>query len=264
MSAARGDSKSSLLERIEVRAQHAFEWIEGNRRLILLGLAGAIVVGLAGAGTYEWIDRRENASQEALAEVERSFAEEMAGDPRLADLPEPANADQARQAREKALAGFEAVRVEHSGSRAADFAWLRAAEMEVDLGQIDAATRRLAELDRHLDRSDPLRAIALRLAAYARDLKGEYLEAGAAYEEAAQVESYPDTSMLWLAAAQSFERAGAADRAVLAYQEVLTRDPELGEREGVLARVEFLEQASYRTGGAGAAEALGSREETPD
>jgi tetratricopeptide (TPR) repeat protein len=261
MTASRGPSKDSPLERFEARAQHVFDWIGAHPRQVLGGIGGAVLLGLLVTGIYEWNERRQDAAHEALAKVERRFAEEFAGDPRVAILPEPANADQARRAREDALAGFLAVADAHSGSRAADFAQLRAAEMEVDLGQLDAAEQRLLDLDLQLGRSDSLRAVALRLSAYVHDLRGDYLEAGEAYLAGAEIDAYPDSPMLWLAAAQSFERGGAADRAVLAYQAVLANDPELGEREGVLGRIELLESASYRgaaAGGEGAPEPVGT------
>jgi hypothetical protein len=163
MTASRGPSKDSPLERFEARAQHVFDWIGAHPRQVLGGIGGAVLLGLLVTGIYEWNERRQDAAHEALAKVERRFAEEFAGDPRVAILPEPANADQARRAREDALAGFLAVADAHSGSRAADFAQLRAAEMEVDLGQLDAAEQRLLDLDLQLGRSDSLRAVALRL-----------------------------------------------------------------------------------------------------
>jgi tetratricopeptide (TPR) repeat protein len=244
MTASQGKPKDSPLERFEARAQVVFDWIGEHPRQVLAGIGGAVLAGLLVTGVYEWIDRSENAAQEALAKVERRFAEELGGDPRLAILPEPANPDQARRAREQALAG--------------------AAEMEVDLGQLDAAEARLAELDQQLGESDPLRAIALRLTAYARQLEGQHVEAGAAYREGAEIETYPDSSSLWLAAAQSFERGGDTDRAMLAYQEVLASDPELGEREGVLGRMELLEQTRVLAGDEGALGGLGLEEPPPD
>lgn len=264
MTASQGKPKDSPLERFEARAQHVFDWIGSHPRQVLGGIGGAVLAGLVVTLAYEWIDRSENAAQEALAKVERRFTVELGGDPRLAILPEPANPDQARRAREEALAGFEAVAQAHSSSRAADFAQLRAAEMEVDLGQLDAAEARLGELDQQLGGSDPLRAIALRLTAYTRQLEGQHVEAGAAYQEGAEIDAYPDSSSLWLAAAQSFERGGATDRAMLAYQEVLASDPELGEREGVLGRIELLERTRVRDGDEGAPGGRGLEEQPPD
>ena len=264
MTASQEKRKESPLERFEARAQVVFDWIGSHPRQVLGGIGGAVLAGLLVTGAYEWIDRNENTAQEALAKVERRFGVQLGGDPRLAIPPEPANPDQARQAREEALAGFEAVADAHSSSRAADFAELRAAEMEVDLGQLDAAKARLAELEQDLGGSDPLRAIALRLTAYARQLEGQHVEAGAAYQEGAEIDAYPDSPALWLAAAQSFERGGATDRAMLAYQEVLANDPELGEREGVLGRIELLERTRLLDGDEGAPGGMGLEEQPPD
>jgi tetratricopeptide (TPR) repeat protein len=247
MTASGGRAPHSPLERFEVRAQHAFDWISAHPRQVLAALGGALLAGLVVAGLYEWTTRAEDAAQEALGRVERSFAEAFGGDRRLAILSEPANLEQARRAREVALAGFEGVEKDHPRSRAAEFARLRAAELEADLGQHDAALQRLTDLEESLDRDDPLRGVVLRLEAYVQYGRGEYLAAAEAYERGAETEAYPDTPMLWLGAAQTYERAGAPDRAILAYQQVLSGDPALAEQEAVLGRLLTLQ----RPGGGG-------------
>jgi tetratricopeptide (TPR) repeat protein len=234
----------SPLERFEARAERVFDWITHHPRHVLIGLGAAALVGLLGSGIYEWRDRAESSAQEALGKVERRFAESLGGDPRLVNPPEPANAEEARQSREQALAGFQSVVADHPRSRAADFAHLRAAEVEIDLGQLDASIARTDALAAALGTDDPIRALALRLLGYAHSQRGEFLEAGAAYARGAAVESYPDRGGLWLVAAASFERAGAPHRAIQAYQEVLAVDPDFGEREGVVDRLASLETRS--------------------
>jgi hypothetical protein len=228
-------------EGLERRFQQTLEWLSERPRHVMLVLAAALVIGLLSAGVYEWVKRREGNAQVALARVERAYSRAM-GDERSAIPVEPASAEQARHAREQALAGFELVEKEHAGSRAAQLAQVRAAEMEIDLGQLDAGLARLAALAGELDADDPLRAVALRLRAYANELAGNYVGAAEDYAAAAAVESYPGGALLWVAAGESFERGGATDRALDALRQGLSSDPVLAEQLQVVRRIEQLEQ----------------------
>jgi hypothetical protein len=228
-------------EGLERRFQQTLEWLSERPRHVMLVLAAALVIGLLSAGVYEWVKRREGNAQVALARVERAYSRAM-GDERSAIPVEPASAEQARHAREQALTGFELVEKEHAGSRAAQLAQVRAAEMEIDLGQLDAGLARLAALAGELDADDPLRAVALRLRAYANELAGNYVGAAEDYAAAAAVESYPGGALLWVAAGESFERGGATDRALDALRQGLSSDPVLAEQLQVVRRIEQLEQ----------------------
>jgi tetratricopeptide (TPR) repeat protein len=228
-------------EGFERRFQQGLEWLSERPRQVLMLLAGGLVVGVLIAGIYEWGKRREGSAQVALARVERTFARGM-GDERSAVPVEPANADQARRAREQALAGFELVVREHGGSRAAALAQVRAAEIEVDLGELDAGIARIAAAVSELETDDPLRAVALRLSGYAHELKGDSLGAAEDYAAAAAVESYPGRALLWVVAGESFERGGATDRALDALRQGLASDPVLAEQLRAVQRIEQLEQ----------------------
>ncbi|MFQ5696759.1 MAG: tetratricopeptide repeat protein [Myxococcota bacterium] len=244
MTASRRDSSEGTLDRIESAAEQVFSWIDDHRREVLGAIVVFIVVGLATAGAFEWMQRREDAAQLALSQVERTFARSMGGDPALVAPPEPANAAQARRARETALAGYQKVIQEHAGSRASQVAGLRAAAVEADLGQRDAAATRLRALVEQLDPDDALRALALTELGWVEELREDPRAAAESYAEAARVPGNPDPASDWLRAGRSYERAGARDQAVLAYQELLSADPELGERERVSDRISALEATS--------------------
>jgi tetratricopeptide (TPR) repeat protein len=221
----------------EARIQQAFEWIAAHPRQVIGTLAAILVVGGVAAGIWEWRSRGEAAAQEALERTQRSLAEKLGGDPRLTLIPEPANQDLARAAREAALAGLDAVATEHATTRAAAFARLRAAEVALDLGKRDDALTRLDALVGALAADDPLRAIALRLAGYIRVEQQDFAGAAESYAQAGGVASYPDQGAAWYDAGRNYERAGAFDRAADAYAKAVAADPELAEREGIVDRM---------------------------
>ncbi len=237
----RGDTEARA-RGFDATLEAGFNWVAEHARSLLTIVGLAVLVGAGIAVSYEVRNRGENEAQLELAQVETGFARAMGGSPdgALALVSEPANQEQARRGREEALARFEAVALDHRGTRAAPLASLRAAEMEVDLERWPDAERRLAELVAELGAEDMLRAVALRLMGFAQEQQGRFAEAGESYEQAAQVEAYPALGALWVAAGASLARAGATERAIAAFQQVLSVDPELAEREGIVERLSEL------------------------
>jgi tetratricopeptide (TPR) repeat protein len=253
------DPTAQKLEGFEARLQSGFEWISAHPREVLTALGAALLAGLLVAGAWEWSQRREALGHEALGNVERQFIQAMGGDLRGDPIPtEPANSEQARNAREQALAGFTAVIAEHSGSRAAELAAVRAAEMEIDLGRTLDAVRQLEARLVELAPDDPLRAVALRLLAYAHETLDQTAQAGEAYLQAAAVEAYPDRALMYFQAGERLERAGDARRAADAYQSGLRLDAVLGEQRRVVSRIELLEGRLAADGSAAGATPSGS------
>lgn len=220
-----------------------FSWAQENLREIGLGLLAFLVVAGIGAGIYEYRERSELAAIDRLAQIEERFAQAMGADLGAAVAPEPANTEQARKAREQALAELDALSSEAKESAAGRVAAVRAAEMEIDLGQVEAARARLAVALEGLGSNDPLRAVALRLDGYALEKLGDPLAAAESYEQAAQVKAYAARGLLWVAAAESFLAANAPGRAIRAYQEAVASSPELAEQLRILDRITGLEGA---------------------
>jgi tetratricopeptide (TPR) repeat protein len=236
----RHGATESPLEGFESRLQAGFEWLSDRPREVLGTLLALLVAGALGAAGYEWYQRGERSASEDLARADRSYAEAMGGDPWLIDIPEPANVERARSIREDALVLYEEVLAEHSGTRAASFAALRAAEMELDLGMYESAQTRLRALAVDLGDDDVLTGVALRLLAYMHAEAGRYLEAADTYAEAAGVPAYPDSGPVWLAAARNYERVAAWERAADAYDSALAADPAFAEQAGVIERMTSL------------------------
>ena len=219
-----------------------FERTREHARALAIGLGLVLVVGTVAAVLYDLARGKEEEAANALADIEAQFGAAM-GAPIGEPLPpEPANVEVARRAREAALEELELLIAEREGSRAAGIAAIRAAEMEIDLGRLEAASERLRLLSVGLDEDDPKRAIALRLAGYVLDEQGEPLAAAQSYERGAEVRTYPGRPMLLAAAAEAYERAGEYQKAIAAYQQSLSVAAERpGQSAGVLRRIEALE-----------------------
>ena len=203
----------------------------------MVGIGVALLIGGLVSGVAEWRSRQNDAAQTELAAIESRFTTAMGANPGEYFVPEPANADQAAKAREAALVEIDAFVTAHSGSDLAAIAVIKAAELEVDLGKLDAADTRLAALAGSLGPENPKRAIALRLRGYTLDQRGQTLAAAETYADAAKVQTYPARGVLWIEAGDCFARAKAPNRAVAAYREALATAPELSEQLHVVQRI---------------------------
>ncbi len=231
-----GDTETRL-EGFEARLQDGFAWANAHGAEIMVGIGVALLIGGLVAGVVEWRSRQSDAAATELAGIESRFTEAMGANPGEYYVPEPANADQAAKAREAALVELDAFVAAHSGSVPAAIATIKAAELEVDLGKLDAADQRLAALAGSLGPDDPKRAIALRLRGYTLDQRGQTLAAAETYADAAKVEAYPVRGVVWIEAGDCFARAKAPDRAIAAYREALAMAPELSEQLHVIQRI---------------------------
>jgi predicted negative regulator of RcsB-dependent stress response len=225
------------LEGFEARIQDAFAWANDHGRELMIGAGVVLLVGVVIAGVFEWRRRTLEREEGELARIEARFTAAMGANPGEYFVPEPANAEQAKKAREAAIGELDAFITAHAGRPLAALAGIKAAEFEVDLGRLDAADARLAKIVESLDPSDPRRAIALRLRGYALDQKGETLAAGEAYEAGAKIQAYLPRALLWISAGDCFARANAPERAIAAYREALAASPELSEQEQIVQRI---------------------------
>ncbi len=236
---SRGDTEARA-SGFDATLEAGFNWVLERLRWVLTLLGVVLVVGVGVAISHDRRTQGENDAQRALRQVEAGFSVAMGSPADEIWVAEPANPEQAQRGREEALARFEAVSLEHPGTRAALLADLRAAEMEVELERWPDAESRLTELVSELAEYDLLRAVVLRLLGYSQEQQGRFAEAGESYEQAALPGRYPAAGSVWLQAGASFARAGAIERSVGAYQKVLSTDPELAEQSGVVERLSEL------------------------
>ncbi len=236
---SRGDTEARA-SGFDATLEAGFDWVLERLRWVLTLLGVVLVVGAGVAISHDRRTQGENDAQLALRQVEAGFSVAMGSPADEIWVTEPANPEQAQRGREEALARFEAVSLEHPGTRAALLAELRAAEMEVELERWPDAETRLTELVSELEEQDLLRAVALRLLGYSQEQQGRFAEAGESYEQAVLPGLYPDAGSVWLRAGASFARGGATERAVGAYQKLLSLDPELAEQSGAIERLSEL------------------------
>ncbi len=227
-------------EGLEGRIEDVFEWATAHSRGVVIGIVSFLVIGGGIASAWELARRAAEDAQRQLAEVELAYNQAMGAGPRTVFPAEPANPDQGVRARESALAGFEAVGLEHEGSVAAELAGIRAAEIEIELGRVEAAEQRLQRFSDAVGLDTLPRGVALRLRGYALEEHGRFGAAGDAYGAAGGVAGYPDRPAVWLSAADNYARAGDSDRELAAYQQILDLDPEFADRNQVTERLDAL------------------------
>lgn len=228
------------LENFEATLEGGFEWLENNRRIV--GIAAVSVLALGGllAVAIEWSSRQEAGAQVRLSQIEKAYLEAMGAAPGQLEAPEPANADQATQARETALAGYDEVIAEYGSRTAGLLATLRAAELEIGLERSDAAVARLELVVDQAGADELLGATANRLLGFVYEELEQPAAAAGAYQAAASAEDYPGRETAWLAAAETYLRAGDNDAAVSAFRALKQVDAEYAAAIGADSRLEAL------------------------
>ena len=226
----------------EARLQDGFEWANAHGREIVIGIVAALIAGGVSAGVWEYRTRGRDGAAAELARIEAHFTQAMGSTSGEQLISEPANAEQAKKAREAGLAELDAFIVTQGSSDAAKLASLRAAEIDVDLGLLPDADKRLEALAASYDSADVRRAVALRLRGYVLDQSGNPLAAAEVYEAGARIDAYPPRVLLWIAAGDCLARAAQPERAIVAYRQALAASPEVAEQEGIIARI-GIEQA---------------------
>jgi tetratricopeptide (TPR) repeat protein len=244
MATRRHADTEAPLEGFEARIQSAFEWVGEHPREFLSAVGGLLLVGALVAIIYEVRVSQRDSAATALARIEDRFAESMGGTRAISLVPEPANPEQAQRSREAALVALDAYVEEYAGARPADFARLRAAEMEADLGRFPESEARLTALADDLDEDDPFRGVTLRFLGYVLEEQQRPAEAGEAYAAAAEIESYPDAAAVWVAAGEAFRRAGERSRAQFAYAQALSADPAYAVSQQIEDLLTLLEATS--------------------
>lgn len=221
--------------------ESVFDKLRENARTVAIALGLVLALSVIAALAYDSRRKAEDEAATMLVRIENQFAAAMGAPPGSALAPEPANPDLARRAREAALEQLQGLIEEHAGHDAARVASVRAAEMEVDLGRLDAASERLASLEADLDGDDPLLGVALRLHGYTLDQLGRGIEAAETLQRGAEVPTYAARALLFIEAGEAFERAGEPRRAITVYQQALSLAPDLGERARLPRRIATLD-----------------------
>lgn len=230
------------LEALQGRGDKLADWIGSNPTLIL-GTFGSVllisvVVGVVGAS-------QDEAAEEAatrLAVIQAEYRAAMGGTPDSYVVPEPANPETARAVRTEYAAAFGQMIEDHAGQPAAALAALDMGEIELALGDGDAA---LATWRQAADEAEGvLRSVLLVRVAGQLEDSGQPAEAAAAYEQAGAVASYALRHRALADAARCRADAGENDQAVALLQRLEAEAPGYAVPDHIAARLMEIRAAS--------------------
>lgn len=211
------------LEALQSRSDKLADWIGGNPTLIL-GTFGIVLLTAAIVGAVA--SAREGAAAEAadaLAKVQGDYRTAMGALPGSYEIPEPANPETARAVRAEYTAAFASVIEEHAGEPAAALAALDKGEIEIGLGDSEAALATWSEAAESA--VGALGAVLwVRIAGQYEDAKRPS-DAAAAYEKAAAVDAYALRHRALADAARCRADAGENEQAVALLQRLEAEAP---------------------------------------
>jgi tetratricopeptide (TPR) repeat protein len=219
------ESIAHTLDEIESRGDRISIWISENPIPILgTGLGILLLVGGLSLVVSMQESRLEDASA-ALGVVQAEYRQAMGASLDDVIVNEPANPETARRVREEYTVRFAEVAAEHAGTAGAALAGLEAGLLEQALGMPDEAVSTWQATVSELEPGDTIAALLeLRLAA-AFEADARWVEAGEAFERAADIESFPLGQTARAEAARCYAEAGEIIRALAAYDRVKNEDP---------------------------------------
>lgn len=237
------ESAAQTLNEIESTADRLGEWIAENPRLILGVALGIILV----AGAYALVtSSQETALEEAsaaLGRVQSDYRKAMGAAPDDLVVTAPANPETARRVRTEYVERFAEVVAAHPGTAGAALAGLEIGILDHDLGRPDEALAMWLETAQQVGSDSRIGAlIELRIAA-AYEAEERWLEAGEAFERAANVESFPMRHTARAEAARCYAEAGDVERALSTFERLQANDPDAFLPEHLNARLRELQAA---------------------
>jgi len=237
------ESIAHTLDEIQSFGDRLTDWISENPKIVL-GTVLAVLVAGAGYGLMSSVreSSREEASA-ALGAAQDEYRQAMGAQPGDVVVSEPANPETARQVREEYVERFRSVMEDHAGTTAAALAGLEVGVLEQELGQPEDALATWQEAAASLGPNDPVAALLELRVAAVHEAGGRWLEAGEAFERAADVASFPLRYTARADAARCYAEAGETERALAAFNRVKTEDPDAFLPEHLNARLMELQAA---------------------
>jgi predicted negative regulator of RcsB-dependent stress response len=229
---------SHTLGELQSRSDQAATWISDNPLLILAAMGAVLVLAAVWGLVSSAQQTAATDASIALAGVEREYRSAMGARQGQVDIPEPANPEAARSAREQAIQGYAGVISNHSGSVSAAVAALHRAGLQHDIGLDDDALGTLTAAVAEADSS--LQALLLSRIAGLHEAAGRFGEAADAHEQAAAIPSYPLRHSELGEAARCRALAGDADAAVALLQRLEAEAPNLQLAPHVSAQLKEL------------------------
>jgi hypothetical protein len=240
----RKDHPADTLEELESIGERLVQWVGANP-VIVLGVAGAILLGAASYGGYRaWSRSQANSGSAALATVQRDFAAAMGGKASDVEVPEPANPETAKTVRIEYADKFVALAKEWSGSPTGALALVQAGELFAKLGNADRALEIFQQAAAEAPAASPIRGVADSRVGHLLEQKGDFEAAAKAHESAAAVPGFPLRTQALADAARCWADAGKPDQALAIYQRLKSESPDLKLAPHVEARLQEIEARS--------------------
>lgn len=237
MSSKNTNSAAQTLAELEATGDRLAEWSSQHAAAILAVIASVLVIA-AGVGFYlQHRSEGRQAAADALALASSEYRQAMGAEPFGGPIAEPANAEIARETREKFTQRFASVAAEHSETTSGALAWLESGQLALELGRRDEAKANF-EKAREAAGEGAIAALAwIRLAGLAEDA-GQLAEAAQAYEAAAAIRAYPLRARALGEAARCWIGAGEKEKGLAAYQRLESEFPDHSGSPAIEALIE--------------------------
>jgi tetratricopeptide (TPR) repeat protein len=231
------ESIAHTLDELESRGDRLTSWILENPRIVL----GTGLVILVAGGAFGILRSQQEGSLEAataaLGAAQLEYRKAMGAPTDGVDVPEPANPETAKRVREEYAARFGEIAREHPGTAGGALAAMEAGTLLEQLGSVEDALATWSESVASLASDQTIRAlIELRIAG-AYEAQARWIEAGEAFERAADVTGYPLRQSARADAARCYAEGGEVERALAAFARVKSEDPDVFIPEHLNARL---------------------------
>jgi hypothetical protein len=239
------DQPADTLEELESIGERLAQWVGANPAIVL-GIAGAILLGAASYGGYRaWSHSQANAGSAALATLHSDFVAAMGGKVTDAEVPEPANPETAKTVRTEYTDKYLALAKEWSGSPTGALALLEAGRLFAQLGNNDRALEVFQQAAADVPAASPIRGVVDSRVGHLLETKGDFEAAAKAHEAAAAIPGFPLRVEALADAARCWAEAGKPDQALAIYRRLKSESPDLQLAPHVEARLAEIEARDF-------------------
>ena len=204
--------QSDVIEEIEGIAERAAQWIREHLFLTFGALAAVLAAAASLSAFVTYRVREAEAASDALDRVTQGYLQAMGADLGALVVPELANPDTAEAIRSDYAAQYGAIAAEHVGTVAGALARLEEGNLSELGGDLDASIEIWHTALQSLDPNSNLLPIFQLRIGQAYEAAERWVEAGEAYEAAAEYGQFPLRFWSMADAARCFSEAGEIQR----------------------------------------------------
>ena len=235
---------ADTLEELESVGERLAQWVGANPAIVL-GIAGAILLGAASFGGYRAFSHAQaDKASTSLAKLHGEFVAAMGGKANEVEIPEPANPETAKATRTEYADKYIAVAKEWSGTPTAALSLLEAGELFAKLGNPDRALEVSLQASEQAPADSPIRAVIASRIGHLQEEKGDFEAAAKSHEAAAAVPGFPLHTDALAQAARCWAEAGKPEQALALYQRLKSDSPDLKLAPHIEARLQEIEARS--------------------